>query len=104
VVNKHLLRSVERGLWNETLKQEMQQRIVQDLNIPQDFERIVQNSLGNVYERYRYVTSWVFCRSVTIIELVRKMLTIQTVNAFWQQSGLKTGMYYLRTKAAISLH
>jgi hypothetical protein len=68
VVNKHLLNDlVGLGLWNETLKQELMRNngSVQDLNIP-GLERIVQNSLGNVYERYyRHVTSaWVFCRSI----------------------------------------
>jgi ribonucleoside-diphosphate reductase alpha chain len=51
VVNKHLLHDlVERGLWNETLKQElMRNGSVQALDIPQDL-KIVQNRLGNVYE------------------------------------------------------
>jgi hypothetical protein len=62
--------------------------------------------LGNVDERYyRYVTSsWLFCRSIAIIELVYakcKLFKID-INAFYAwQSGLKTGMYYLRTKAAV---
>jgi hypothetical protein len=70
VVNKHLLNDlVELGLWNETLKQELMRNIGTRF-IPARLKRVVQNSLGNVYERYHYVTSaWVFCRS-TIIELV----------------------------------
>jgi ribonucleoside-diphosphate reductase alpha chain len=54
VVNKHLLHDlVERGLWNETLKQEcVTTGSVQALDIPQDLKRIVQNRLGNVYERH----------------------------------------------------
>jgi ribonucleotide reductase alpha subunit len=73
VVNKHLLHDlVDLGLWNETMKQELMRNngSVQDLDIPQDLK--VQNSLGNVDERYyRYVTSsWLFCRSIAIIELV----------------------------------
>jgi ribonucleoside-diphosphate reductase alpha chain len=55
VVNKHLLHDlVERGLWNETLKQELMRNngSVQALDIPQDLKRIVQNRLGNVYERH----------------------------------------------------
>jgi ribonucleoside-diphosphate reductase alpha chain len=46
VVNKHLLHDlVERGLWNETLKQELMRNngSVQALDIPQDLKRIVQN-------------------------------------------------------------
>jgi ribonucleotide reductase alpha subunit len=45
VVNKHLLHDlVERGLWNETLKQELMRNngSVQALDIPQDLKRIVQ--------------------------------------------------------------
>jgi ribonucleoside-diphosphate reductase alpha chain len=73
-VNKHLLHDlVDLGLWNETMKQELMRNngSVQDLDIPQDL-KLVQNSLGNVDERYyRYVTSsWLFCRSIAIIELV----------------------------------
>jgi ribonucleoside-diphosphate reductase alpha chain len=49
-------------------------------------------------------SSWLFCRSIAIIELVYakcKLFKID-INAFYAwQSGLKTGMYYLRTKAAI---
>jgi ribonucleoside-diphosphate reductase alpha chain len=55
VVNKHLLHDlVERGLWNETLKQGLMRNngSVQALDIPQDLKRIVQNRLGNVYERH----------------------------------------------------
>jgi ribonucleoside-diphosphate reductase alpha chain len=107
-VNKHLLHDlVDLGLWNETMKQELMRNngSVQDLDIPQDLKTCT-NSLGNVDERYyRYVTSsWLFCRSIAIIELVYakcKLFKID-INAFYAwQSGLKTGMYYLRTKAAV---
>jgi ribonucleoside-diphosphate reductase alpha chain len=62
VVNKHLLNDlVERGLWNETLKQEIMRHngSVQNIErIPARFKRIVQNRLGNVNERYyRYEPS-----------------------------------------------
>jgi ribonucleoside-diphosphate reductase alpha chain len=74
VVNKHLLHDlVERGLWNETLKQELMRNngSVQALDIPQDLKRIVQNRLGNVYEDIIDMSRQrVFCRSVAIIELV----------------------------------
>ncbi len=56
VVNKHLLHDlVERGLWNETLKQEIMRNngSVQNIDtIPQDLKEFVQNRLGNVYERH----------------------------------------------------
>jgi ribonucleoside-diphosphate reductase alpha chain len=43
VVNKHLLHDlVERGLWNETLKQELMRNGIEALDIPQDLKRIVQ--------------------------------------------------------------
>jgi hypothetical protein len=74
VVNKHLLHDlVERGLWNENLKQELMRNngSVQALNIPQDFERIVQNCLGNVMKDIDMSRQrGYFCRSITIVELI----------------------------------
>ncbi len=62
VVNKHLLEDlVKLGLWNEDLKQEIMRHngSVQNIDeIPQDLKELIQNSLGNVDERYyRYVSS-----------------------------------------------
>ncbi len=75
VVNKHLLNDlVERGLWNETLKQELMREngSVQNLEYSARIERIVQNRLGNEDERYyRYVASQrLFCRSIAVFKLV----------------------------------
>jgi hypothetical protein len=72
-VNKHLLHDlVDLGLWNETMKQELMRNngSVQDLDIPQDLKDLYKQ-FGNVDERYYHVTSsWLFCRSIAIIELV----------------------------------
>jgi ribonucleoside-diphosphate reductase alpha chain len=75
VVNKHLLRDlVELGLWNETMKQELMRNngSVQDQS--QSLNLFMQNA------NYAKLTSMHF---------------------YAWQSGLKTGMYYLRTKAAV---
>jgi ribonucleoside-diphosphate reductase alpha chain len=105
VVNKHLLHDlVDLGLWNETMKQELMRNngSVQDLDIPQDLKDL-------------YKTVWEM--SIDIIDMSRHrgyfVDQSQSLNLFMQnanyskltsmhfyawQSGLKTGMYYLRTK------
>jgi ribonucleoside-diphosphate reductase alpha chain len=71
VVNKHLLNDlVGLGLWNETKAGMMQQRFSTRFKYTAGLERIVQNSLGNVYERYyRHVTRQRIYLAITIIEL-----------------------------------
>jgi ribonucleoside-diphosphate reductase alpha chain len=93
-------RSSRIRLWNETLKQELMHNGSR-FKYTTGLERIVQNSLGNVYERYyRHVTSaWVFCRSITIIEFVyanANYSKLTSMHFYAWQSGLKTGMYYLQ--------
>jgi ribonucleoside-diphosphate reductase alpha chain len=104
VVNKHLLHDlVDLGLWNETMKQELMRNngSVQDLDIPQDLKDL-------------YKTVWEM--SMKDIDMSRHrgyfVDQSQSLNLFMQnanyskhsmhfyawQSGLKTGMYYLRTK------
>jgi ribonucleoside-diphosphate reductase alpha chain len=109
VVNKHLLHDlVDLGLWNETMKQElMRNNVLFKIRYSSRLKRLVQNSLGNVDERYyRYVTSsWLFCRSIAIIELVYAKChysKLTSMHFYAWQSGLKTGMYYLRTKRQLT--
>lgn len=111
IVNKHLLKDlVELGLWNETMKNKI---IAADGSI-QNIEEIPQ------FLRELYKTVWEIKQKV-IIDLAadrgaficqsqsmnihleaanNKMLSSMHMYA-WEQ-GLKTGTYYLRTKAAIS--
>jgi ribonucleoside-diphosphate reductase alpha chain len=92
VVNKHLLHDlVDLGLWNETMKQELMRNngSVQDLDIPQDlkdlYKTVWEMSMKDIID---ITSSWLFCRSIAIIELVYakcKLFKID-INAFyaWQ--------------------
>jgi ribonucleoside-diphosphate reductase alpha chain len=110
VVNKHLLHDlVERGLWNETMKQEIMRHNGSVQNIPS-----VPTDLKELYK-----TVWEMSMK-DIIDMSRQrgyfIDQSQSLNLFMQdatyakltsmhfyawKSGLKTGMYYLRTKAAV---
>jgi len=109
VVNKHLLHDLNRlGLWNEDLKNKLiaANGSVQNINeIPDDLKAL-------------YKTAWEISQKVIIDQAADRGAFIdqsQSLNLFmanpdfgkmtsmhfygWKR-GLKTGMYYLRTKAA----
>ncbi|PWJ43285.1 ribonucleoside-diphosphate reductase subunit alpha [Sediminitomix flava] len=109
IVNKHLLRDlIELGLWNDEMKNEL---IAENGSI-QNISRIPQN-LKDLYK-----TSWELSQK-SIIDMAADrgayICQSQSLNLFvsdpnfgkltsmhfyaWKK-GLKTGMYYLRTKAA----
>ncbi len=109
VVNKHLLKElVELGLWNDNMKQ----RIIAANGSVQNIEEIPA-SLKEIYK-----TVWEI-KQRTIIDMAADrgafICQSQSLNLFVEQpnfaklssmhfytwkKGLKTGMYYLRTKAA----
>jgi ribonucleoside-diphosphate reductase alpha chain len=75
------------GLWNETLNKElMQQRFGTRFKYSAGLERIVQNSLGNVYERYYRYHAWYFVDQS------------QSLNLFMQNANYSklTSMHFLR--------
>ncbi len=109
VVNKHLLRDLNKlGLWNDDMKN----RIMAANGSIQDIDEIPQN-LKEIYK-----TVWEI-KQRTLIDMAADrgayICQSQSLNVFmenpnfakltsmhfhaWRQ-GLKTGMYYLRTKAA----
>jgi ribonucleoside-diphosphate reductase alpha chain len=106
VVNKHLLHDlVDLGLWNETMKQELMRNngSVQDLDIPQDlkdlYKTVWEMSMKDIID----MSSWLFCRSIAIIELVYakcKLFKID-INAFLCMAVWIENWNYLRTKAAV---
>lgn len=109
VVNKHLLKDlVDLGLWNETLKTKIIQAngSVQDIaEIPQDIKDIYKT----VWEiKQRAIIDMSADRGAYICQSQSLNLFIQSPNFakltsmhfYAWKSGLKTGMYYLRTKAA----
>ncbi len=109
VVNKHLLKDlVKEGLWNP----EMRQRLMAHNGSVQNINDIPQN-LKDLYK-----TAWELSQKVIIDQSADRGAFIcqsQSLNVFMEnanfgkltslhfyawKAGLKTGMYYLRTKAA----
>jgi len=109
IVNKHLLKDlVKEGLWNN----EMRQKLMQSNGSVQNINEIPQ------YIKDLYKTAWEISQK-SIIELAADrgayICQSQSLNIFMENAnfgkltsmhfygwkkGLKTGMYYLRTKAA----
>lgn len=109
VVNKHLLKDlVKLGLWNETLKNKIiaANGSVQEINeIPQNIKDIYKT----VWEiKQRAIIDMSADRGAYICQSQSLNLFIQDANFaklssahfYAWKKGLKTGMYYLRTKAA----
>ncbi|UQD55292.1 ribonucleoside-diphosphate reductase subunit alpha [Flavobacterium sp. K5-23] len=109
VVNKHLLHDlVERGLWNETLKQELMRNngSVQDLDIPQDLKELYKTvwemSMKDIIDMSRHRGYFVDqSQSLNLFMQNANYSKLTSMHFYAWQSGLKTGMYYLRTKAAV---
>ena len=109
IVNKHLMRDlVKLGLWNETLKN----KLIATNGSVQEIDEIPDN-LKELYK-----TAWEISQRVIIDQSADRGAYIdqsQSLNIFMEdanfakltsmhfygwKAGLKTGMYYLRTKAA----
>jgi ribonucleoside-diphosphate reductase alpha chain len=109
VVNKHLLHDlVERGLWNEDLKQELMRNngSVQGLNIPQDLKELYKTvwemSMKDIIDMSRQRGYFVDqSQSLNLFMQNANYAKLTSMHFYAWQSGLKTGMYYLRTKAAV---
>lgn len=109
VVNKHLLRDLNKlGLWNEDLKNQimMANGSIQDIpEIPQNLKEIYKT----VWEiKQRSLIDMAADRGAFICQSQSLNLFVESPNFAkltsmhfhaWKK-GLKTGMYYLRTKAA----
>jgi ribonucleoside-diphosphate reductase alpha chain len=99
---------VERGLWNETLKQELMRNngSVQDLNIPQDLKELYKTvwemSMKDIIDMSRQRGYFVDqSQSLNLFMQNANYSKLTSMHFYAWQSGLKTGMYYLRTKAAV---
>jgi ribonucleoside-diphosphate reductase alpha chain len=109
VVNKHLLNDlVERGLWNEELKQQLMRNngSVQDLNIPQDLKELYKTvwemSMKDIIDMSRQRGYFVDqSQSLNLFMQDANYSKLTSMHFYAWKSGLKTGMYYLRTKAAV---
>ena len=109
VVNKHLLNDlVERGLWNENLKQQLMREngSVQNLDIPQDLKELYKTvwemSMKDIIDMSRQRGYFIDqSQSLNLFMQNANYAKLTSMHFYAWQSGLKTGMYYLRTKAAV---
>ena len=109
VVNKHLLKDlVERGLWNEEMKQEliMANGSVQGIeSIPQDLKdlyktvwEISQKSIIEMSaDRGAFICQ---SQSMNLYMTSPNFAKMSSMHFYAWRQGLKTGMYYLRSQAA----
>lgn len=110
VVNKHLLEDlVQLGLWNESLKQEIMRHngSVQNIEvIPQDikdlYKTVWEMSMKDIIDMSRQRGYFIDqSQSLNLFMEGATYAKLTSMHFYAWQSGLKTGMYYLRTKAAV---
>jgi len=110
VVNKHLLEDlVKLGLWNETLKQEIMRHngSVQNIDvIPQDlkdlYKTVWEMSMKDIIDMSRQRGYFIDqSQSLNLFMQDANYSKLTSMHFYAWQSGLKTGMYYLRTKSAV---
>ena len=110
VVNKHLLEDlVELGLWNDGLKQEVMRAngSVQGIDaIPQDIKELYKTvwelSMKDIIDMSRHRGYFIDqSQSLNLFLEGATMAKLTSMHFYAWKSGLKTGMYYLRTKSAV---
>ncbi|WP_047548559.1 ribonucleoside-diphosphate reductase subunit alpha [Psychroserpens sp. Hel_I_66] len=110
VVNKHLLEDlVELGLWNENLKNEIMRAngSVQGVeNIPQEIKELYKTvwelSMKDIIDMSRQRGYFIDqSQSLNLFMEGATMAKLTSMHFYAWKSGLKTGMYYLRTKSAV---
>ena len=110
VVNKHLLEDlVERGLWNEELKQEIMRNngSIQNIDrIPNDLKELYKTvwemSMKDIIDMSRQRGYFIDqSQSLNLFMENANFAKLTSMHFYAWQSGLKTGMYYLRTKSAV---
>ncbi|MBA4319327.1 MAG: ribonucleoside-diphosphate reductase subunit alpha [Flavobacterium sp.] len=109
VVNKHLLEDlVKLGLWNEDLKQDLMRHngSVQNLDIPQDLKELYKTvwemSMKDIIDMSRQRGYFIDqSQSLNLFMQDANYSKLTSMHFYAWQSGLKTGMYYLRTKSAV---
>jgi len=110
VVNKHLLEDlVELGLWNDALKQDIMRAngSVQGIDIiPQDIKELYKTvwelSMKDIIDMSRHRGYFIDqSQSLNLFMEGATMAKLTSMHFYAWKSGLKTGMYYLRTKSAV---
>merc|ERR1712066_863662 len=108
-VNRHLLRDlVKRKLWTEDLRMQLiaHNGSVQDLDLPADLRELYKTVweikqrivLDMAADRGAYIDQ---SQSLNIHMVDASSAKLSSMHFYGWQLGLKTGMYYLRTKAAV---
>jgi ribonucleoside-diphosphate reductase alpha chain len=110
VVNKHLLEDlVKLGLWNESLKQELMRAngSIQHIDvIPDDIKELYKTvwelSMKDIIDMSRHRGYFIDqSQSLNLFMENANYSKLTSMHFYAWKSGLKTGMYYLRTKAAV---
>merc|ERR1719247_3117633 len=107
-VNRHLLRDlIERGLWTDELRMQLiaHNGSVQHLDLPKDIKELYKTVweikqrgvLDMAADRGAYIDQ---SQSLNIHMIDATTAKLSSMHFHGWQLGLKTGMYYLRTKAA----
>jgi len=109
VVNKHLLEDLYNlGLWNEELKQEIMRSngSIQGIEaIPDDIKELYKTvwemSMKDIIDMARHRGYFIDqSQSLNLFMENANFAKLTSMHFYAWKSGLKTGMYYLRTKAA----
>ncbi|MGL4583822.1 MAG: ribonucleoside-diphosphate reductase subunit alpha [Flavobacterium sp.] len=110
IVNKHLLKDlVELGLWNEDLKQEIMRAngSIQHIDfIPADIKELYKTvwelSMKDIIDMSRQRGYFIDqSQSLNLFMEGATFAKLTSMHFYAWKSGLKTGMYYLRTKSAV---
>lgn len=110
VVNKHLLRDlVDLGLWNEDLKQEIMRAngSIQNIDhIPADIKELYKTvwemSMKDIIDMSRERGFFIDqSQSLNLFMEGATYAKLTSMHFYAWKAGLKTGMYYLRTKSAV---
>ena len=110
VVNQHLLEDlVQLGLWNEDLKEEIMRAngSIQDIEIiPLELKELYKTvwelSMKDIIDMSRHRGYFIDqSQSLNLFMENANMAKLTSMHFYAWKSGLKTGMYYLRTKSAV---
>merc|ERR1712125_223252 len=108
-VNKHLVRDlIERKLWSETMQMQLiaHNGSVQNIDLPQELKELYKTVweikqrivLDMAADRGAYIDQ---SQSLNIHMIDATTAKLSSMHFHGWTIGLKTGMYYLRTKAAV---
>ena len=110
IVNKHLLEDlVALGLWNESVKQDIMRAngsIQKIESIPQDIKELYKTvwemSMKDIIDMSRHRGYFIDqSQSLNLFMEGATVSKLTSMHFYAWKSGLKTGMYYLRTKSAV---